>query len=71
MVDRAFFRAGLQNSIILSAYKLAKYYSRPPTEFLAMRVSEVRRHLYWTNQMIEEDVERSEAERAWREAGKG
>jgi len=32
---------------------LAKYYSRNPAEFLAMSLSEIKRHTDWTAKMIE------------------
>jgi len=41
--------------IILSCYKLAKYYGRDPDEFLAKPLSRVRRHLEWTIKLIEKE----------------
>jgi hypothetical protein len=39
--------------VILTAYRLAKYYSRPPGEFLAMPLMELERHAWWTDYLIE------------------
>jgi len=39
--------------LILHCYRLAKYYSLDPRTFLDMPLSEVMRHLYWTDYLAE------------------
>jgi hypothetical protein len=31
---------------------MARFYSRPPAEFLAMPLSEVERHMVWTDRLL-------------------
>jgi hypothetical protein len=31
---------------------LAKFYSRPPGEFLAMTLDEVNQHMHWTDMLL-------------------
>jgi hypothetical protein len=31
---------------------MARFYSRPPAEFLAMPTSEVERHMEWTDRLL-------------------
>lgn len=38
---------------ILTCYRLAKYYARPPSEFLAMPLAEVEQHAWWTDYGLE------------------
>jgi len=42
------------NQNVMACYRLAKFYGRHPNEFLSKPFSEVRRHMHWTNQLIEE-----------------
>jgi hypothetical protein len=46
--------------LILHCYRLAQYYGLNPRTFLEMPLSEVRRHMYWTDYL----VERTNAEQA-------
>jgi hypothetical protein len=39
--------------VILDCYRLAKYYGRPPDEFLTLPLSKVNRHMMWTAKLIE------------------
>jgi hypothetical protein len=64
--SRTFFRAGFQGPITLTCYRLAKLYGCHPNEFLGLPVSEIQRHIYWTNTMLRDDAERQSAEEAWR-----
>jgi len=41
------------NDVILDCYQLAKHYSRNPVEFLAMTMTEIMRHMYWTIKLAE------------------
>jgi hypothetical protein len=45
--------AGDEDQIILDCYWLAKWYSQSPETFLAMPLSDVRRHVYRTYQIME------------------
>jgi hypothetical protein len=36
----------------LNCYRLAKFYSRPPGEFLAMPLDEVQQHMIWTDKLL-------------------
>ena len=53
MESRKFFHARPVEGLILNCYRLAKYYSRPPDEFLNLPVSQIQRHLTWTLKLIE------------------
>jgi hypothetical protein len=66
LVARAFFRAGFSDSIVIAAYRLAKFYGQHPDSFLEKTPTEIRRYLHWTNQMVKMDNEVQEAERVWR-----
>lgn len=39
--------------LVLDCYRLAKFYSRNPQEFLDMSISQVGRHLVWTAKLVE------------------
>jgi hypothetical protein len=51
MGDRWFFRSGPGN-LILSCYRLAKFYGQPPGHFLNQPVSAIQRHLHWTDTLL-------------------
>lgn len=53
MAAGGFFPSGSIEDLILDCYRLAKYYSRDPEEFLNKPLSEVTRHLQWTSILIE------------------
>ncbi len=58
-----FFYAGIVvDQIVLDCYRLAKYYSRDPDEFLNKPMSVVQRHMRWTSKLIEEQARQREAE---------
>jgi hypothetical protein len=40
--------------LILACYKLAKFYSRHPNEFLNEPVSAIERHIAMTNRVLEQ-----------------
>jgi hypothetical protein len=48
-----FFHAGSLDGLVLDCYRLAKYYSRNPSEFLSMPMSEIRRHMARTAKLEE------------------
>ena len=48
-----FFHAGPVEALILDCYRLAKYYGRPPDEFLGLPVSRIQNHMRWTSKLIE------------------
>jgi hypothetical protein len=60
MESRKFFYAGPVEGLILDCYRLAKYYGRPPDEFLSLPVSKINNHMMWTAKLIE--ASRAEAE---------
>jgi hypothetical protein len=66
LVARAFFRAGFSDSIVIAAYRLAKHFGQHPDSFLQKTPTEIRRYLYWTNEMVRLDTEIQDAERTWR-----
>jgi hypothetical protein len=66
LVARAFFRAGFSDSIVIAAYRLAKFFGQHPDTFLAKTPTEIRRYLHWTNEMVKLDNEIQDAERQWR-----
>jgi hypothetical protein len=39
--------------VILDCYRLAKFYSRNPKEFLEMPISQIGRHLSWTAKLVD------------------
>jgi hypothetical protein len=39
--------------LTLNCYRLAKFYGLNPDHFLAMPVSKIRRHMLWTEKLIE------------------
>jgi hypothetical protein len=41
------------SELILDCYRLAKFYSIDPNIFLAKPMSELHRHLMWTDRLIE------------------
>jgi len=47
-----FFPAGTTGDAILNCYRLARFYSRPPAEFLAMPLVEVNQHIEWTDKLL-------------------
>jgi hypothetical protein len=47
-----FFSTGPTSNAILNCYRLAKFYSRHPNEFLALPLDEVERHIQWTDRML-------------------
>jgi hypothetical protein len=51
--SRKFFHAGPVEALILDCYRLAKYYGRPPDEFLNLPVSKINNHMMWTAKLIE------------------
>lgn len=53
MEPRKFFHAGPVEGLILDCYRLAKYYGRPPDEFLTLPLSQVNKHMKWTAKLIE------------------
>lgn len=49
-----FFSSGvLTEDIILDCYRLAKYYSLDPDDFLNKPLSVIARHMKWTSVLIE------------------
>jgi hypothetical protein len=48
-----FFRASRVGDQILNCYRLAKFYSVNPAEFLAMPLDEVEEHMRWTDRLLE------------------
>jgi hypothetical protein len=48
-----FFYSGLIDEVILDCYRLAKYYSRDPDDFLSKPLSAIQRHMKWTSKLIE------------------
>jgi len=64
-----FFRTRLGSSggLISDCYWLARYYGRHPDEFLSLPMSEVFRHIHYTNRLIAEEA--AEAELRARERG--
>jgi hypothetical protein len=49
---RGFFYAG-HSDVVLDCYRLAKFYSRDPDEFLAKPISAIERHIMWTGKMLD------------------
>jgi len=47
-----FFPAGRTGDAVLNCYRLARFYSRPPAEFLAMPLDEVAQHIMWTERLL-------------------
>jgi hypothetical protein len=39
--------------LILDCYRLAKYYSRNPQEFLDMPLTDIMKHMHWTGKLVE------------------
>jgi hypothetical protein len=39
-------------TLTLNCYRLAKFYAISPSEFLRMPISEVNRHMHWTNKLL-------------------
>ena len=50
--------------VVLSCYELAKFYHVDPTIFLNQRITEIKRHIHWTNQLNEKIAEEQRAMRA-------
>jgi len=39
--------------IVLDCYRLAKFYSRNPQEFLELPLSQIGKHMSWTAKLVE------------------
>ena len=52
---------GPPEDIILSCYKLARYFHVDPDVFLAKPISELGRHMRWTNRLEQEIAAEQEA----------
>ena len=50
--------------MILDCYWLAEYYQVDPNTFLVKPLSEIQRHLFWTQKLIERKIEEQELARA-------
>lgn len=48
-----FFPAGRTGDAILNCYRLAKFYSCSPVEFLALPLDEISVHMMWTQKVIQ------------------
>ena len=49
--------------MILDCYRLGKYYGCDPSLFLSKTLSEIDRHIYWTDMLLERvEVEQRAAE---------
>lgn len=48
-----FFHAGLVEEAVLNCYRLAKFYSRDPDDFLSKPLSVIYRHMEWTFKLCE------------------
>jgi len=58
-----FFHAGPADALILSCYRLAKFYGCHPDQFLRLTASEIRRHEQWTNRLLIEVEQQSESDK--------
>jgi hypothetical protein len=53
MEAHGFFHTGRVGDAILNCYRLAKFYSVSPLEFLALPLDEVAEHMKWTALVVQ------------------
>ena len=61
MVSGKFLHARSIDELILDCYRLGKFYSVDPSVFLGMTITEVTRHIYWTDKLTERMIIESSA----------